>query len=211
VLHENIVKRVGSAEAAERVNETVRLIMDFNTSATPTALWKSASDLGDDTTLTEWLRRFLLKADRFPKPPLPLNDPDFVPLSSGSALVDAGCRFQNCLASKAMHVLSGRASFYEFKPSPGAIASFYRMTDGSWLMAKVYGRCNGRVPPDVAAQVRRKVIDMGGRCLIPVPIASRFVIADRFFELHDLDGLWPDIIDDLDTLEDEELVQVQTA
>lgn len=199
LLHPKIVQRVRSAAEARQINETLRLVQEVNGSATSTAISKSASDLGDCTSLGDWLRRFLLKADQFPAPPLGDGDQEFVPLRDGPALTDAGNRFSNCLATKVLQVLAGRAYFYEFTAAPGAIVSFHRLNTGDWLMTKVYGHNNFPVRPDLVERVRVKVATLGGACLSPAPVHPRFMVADRFFERHEF-GFWSDIVDDLDGL-----------
>jgi hypothetical protein len=199
LLHPKVVQRVRSTAEARQINETLRLVQEVNRSATPAAIWKSASDLGECTSLGDWLRRFLLKGDRFPEAPLGGGDEEFVPLGDGPALTDAGNRYSNCLATKVLQVLAGRAYFYEFTAAPGAIVSFHRLNTGAWLMTKVYGHSNFPVRPDLIDRVRAKVATLGGHCLTPAPVHQRFMVADRFFERHEF-GFWSDIVDDLDGL-----------
>lgn len=204
LLHPNVVRRIRTVTHAEQVNETLRLVQQVNSAATSEAIWKSSSDLGDGTGLTDWLRRFLLKCDRFPDSPLGIGDAELVALRSGPELEDAGHRYSNCLATKVLQVLSGRVYFYEFTVLPGAIVSFHRLACGTWLMTKAYGRRNARVSREMADQIRAKVQMLGGQCMTLVPVQQRFMVADRFFDGHDF-GLWSDIIEDMDTLADDDV------
>lgn len=199
LLHPNVVRKIRTTTHAEQANETLRLVQQVNSAATSEAIWKSSSDLGDGTGLTDWLRRFLLKCDRFPDSPLGIGDAELVALRSGSELEDAGHRYSNCLATKVLQVLSGRVYFYEFTVLPGAIVSFHRLTCGTWLMTKAYGRRNAPVSREMADQIRAKVQMLGGNCMTLLPVQERFRVADRFFDGHDF-GFWSDIIEDMDTL-----------
>lgn len=199
LLHPNVVGKIRTATHADQINETLRLVQQVNSSATPEAIWKSSSDLGDGTALTDWLRRFLLRSDRFPDAPLGLGDAELVPLRTGAELEDAGHRYSNCLATKVLQVLSGRVYFYEYTVLPGAIVSFHRMACGTWLMTKAYGRRNNPVSREMTDQIRAKVHSLGGRCMTLLPVQQRFRVADRFFDGHDF-GFWSDIIEDMDAL-----------
>lgn len=199
LLHPNVVRRIRTVTHADQINETLRLVQQVNSSATPEAIWKSSSDLGDGTDLTDWLRRFLLKGDCFPAPPFEMNDAELVPLRSGQELEDAGHRYSNCLSTKVLQVLSGRTYFYEFTVLPGAVVSFHRLSCGTWLMTKAYGRRNGTVSREITDQIRAKVQALGGKCLTLIPVQPRYMIADRFFDGHDF-GFWSDIAEDMDIL-----------
>lgn len=204
LLHPNVVRKIRTASHADQANDTLRLLQQVNSAATPEAIWKSSSDLGDGTDLTDWLRRFLLKCDRFPDSPLGIGDAELVALRSGPELEDAGHRYSNCLATKVLQVLSGRVYFYEFTVMPGAIVSFHRMACGTWLMSKAYGRRNGSVSREMTDRIRAKVQMLGGQCMTLLPVQERFRVADRFFDGHDF-GFWSDIIQDMDTLADEDV------
>jgi hypothetical protein len=101
-------------------------------------------------------------------------------------------------------VLSGRVYFYEFTILPGAIVSFHRMACGTWLMTKAYGRRNRSLSREVTDQIRTKVQNLGGQCMTLLPVQQRFMVADRFFDGQDF-GFWSDIIEDMDTLADDDV------
>ncbi|MDO9473359.1 MAG: hypothetical protein Q7J28_09920 [Caulobacter sp.] len=201
LLHPKIISKVTNPGFAERLASTLDLVMEVNSAATPDAISKSVSDLGDRANLMEWLRRFLVKADRFPVPPFGDGDEEFAPLKNGGDLADAGRRFQNCLETKVLQVLAGRCAFYEFKSGDGAIAAFHRLDCGEWLLTKVYGPGNRTVSAEVNDAVRQKSRSLGVRFLAPMPVAARYVMADRMFQMDDPYGWWPDIVEELNSLE----------
>ena len=165
LLHPNIISRTPNGPEAKKLNLALAYIRSYCSAATEAALRQSIERIPADLALRRWIGRWAARFDRLPDTAPNLSaDPSLQLIDTGAALVDAGRRYRNCLASKIGEVITGRYAFVEYRPSeasaPGALAEL-RYTSRGYVLDGIYARENGVVRKAVAATLRLKLARCG--------------------------------------------------
>jgi hypothetical protein len=167
LVHPEIVKHTRNVEKAREINKLIELIRSVCSKATNEALiasLKEAADRDDDfeTFVTNWLH----KADRFPAPPFP-PQADLVPLTTATAMIEAGRDMRNCLGQKIGEVVLGLAYFYRVEvphldgQKISLVAELQPLSNGTWQVSEVYGR-NNRIPANgIKVAVAKRFVQLG--------------------------------------------------
>ncbi|MBA5775997.1 hypothetical protein H2509_02530 [Stappia sp. F7233] len=157
----HIVDICAQKGTTNELNEALNFIRVHCTAATDDALRQSVRRIGPDGANEEFFQEWFRRADRFPPGPELKND-KFRPLASAEAMIDAGRRFRNCLATKICDVLLGRYFYLEWLDARGAIVELRPLSDGrSWLREEIYGHNNSPLPRQFRNDVRRDIRDAG--------------------------------------------------
>lgn len=202
LLHANILLRTADGAEARKLNLALAYIRSHCSAATDTALRQSIERIPPDLVLRKWVSRWAARFDGLPQSALDLGaEPSLVLIRSGAALVDAGRRYQNCLASKVGEVITGRYAFAEYRSSeagaPGVLAEL-RCTSRGFVLDALYAHRNGMVRKDLAATVRTKLARCGVAIRRHAPGHPEAVAATASFlgvyNWHDLDVVsWDEI------------------
>lgn len=134
-------------------------------------------------------------ATRFDRPPVGIDfrdDPSLLVLDSAAALIDAGKRYRNCLATRVYAVFLGAFVYVEVKTSQGGMSGLIaelRNTDQGFFLEGLYAADNRRVHPDRAQIAREKLAACGVALLAhapgdrgPVVAAARLLHEDSLIE-----------------------------
>ncbi len=161
LLHPRFIHKIETLREARDLTDAFAYIRAHCSSATDEAIQQSVSSFPEHKIVEAFVRRWARRFDRLPFP-LKIDDPFLVVLNTGAALVDAGRRYDNCLATKIPEVLVGRNLYVEvrFGAGRGVIAEL-RRTSKFWVLQMLHYRGNGRVPQDLAAIVRSKLAAHG--------------------------------------------------
>lgn len=166
------IGRLRHGRAAEAFNSAVAILRRHVSTATDTALAKSLADIGPETSVRDWARTWLARADvNLPSPPW-LGGDGLILLRNGELLATAGRRTKTCIETRINLVVAGQAAYY-LEPEAGVIACVIR-TEKDWLACQVIGFRNGRVPKPV----RDRVLGILERNGVPV-----------FRPIEDVDGI----------------------
>jgi hypothetical protein len=165
LLHSHVLARTTSGTEARKLNLAVAYVRSRCSTATDVALRQSIERIPADLTMKKWLTRWAARFDLLPDNAPDLSaDPTLTLIRTGAALVDAGRRYKNCLASKVGEVITGRYAFVEYRPSdpvaPGALAEL-RYTSRGYVLDGLYAHSNGMVRKDIAATLRIKLARSG--------------------------------------------------
>jgi hypothetical protein len=76
-------------------------------------------------------------------------------------LRDAAKRFENCLAGRVHHAVSGWSVFYEWTEAPGAIVEIERDAIFGWRLNEAKGPGNALIAKDVRAEIVDDLASMG--------------------------------------------------
>ena len=163
LLSPTIVSSIPNRTFAAHLNALAAAIEAHCTHASGRAIRRSLEASTPGRRLDDWARGWLERADVFPTPPFS-GDDDVRPLSPAD-LRRAGRRFRNCLGTKLGYLLSGQLAFFECVPER-AIAVTVKLSDG-WLLTRIHGVGNCRVPEGVQALIRAKFRRRGVRTLEP--------------------------------------------
>ncbi|GJD66243.1 hypothetical protein [Methylobacterium frigidaeris] len=161
LLHPRFVRKIETLREARDLNAALSYVRAHCSTATEEAVRQSVSSFPEkkivEAFVLGWARRF----DRLPFP-LAVHDPSLVVLDTGAALVSAGRRYDNCLASKVPEVLVGRKLYVEVRLGAGrGVIAELRRTSRCWVLRMLHQRGNGRVPRDLAVAVRGKLAAHG--------------------------------------------------
>jgi hypothetical protein len=190
LVHENVLKRLYDPSQADDANAALALIRETVSSATDDAIRQSITNLGEKTDLAKLFCRWLERMDQPPAClPIPVDDPDIAVMTSGEAITALGRRYRNCASTKIPLVALGLQSFAEWTHSPGGIAECRRLSNGDWVLTEIHALANGRVDPEVATALRRKLETFG------IPALSPGSMYPRTFGITRLLGMW-DFTDD---------------
>jgi hypothetical protein len=161
LLHPRFARKIETLKEARELNAAFGYVRAHCSAATDEAIRQSISSFPETKIVEAFLRRWARRFDRLPFP-LVVHDPSLVVLDTGAALVDAGRRYDNCLATKVPEVLVGRNLYIEVKTGTNRdLIAELRRTSRFWVLQMLYQRGNGRVPRDLAAAVRGKLAAHG--------------------------------------------------
>ncbi|MGF3027377.1 hypothetical protein ACQVP2_31785 [Methylobacterium aquaticum] len=161
LLHPRFVRKIESLKEARDLNAALGYVRAHCSAATDEAIRQSVSSFPEKKIIEAFLRGWARRFDRLPFP-LVVHDPSLIVLDTGAALVDAGRRYDNCLATKVPEVLVGRNLYIEIKTGTNrSLIAELRRTSRFWVLQMLYQRGNGRVPRDLAAAVRSKLATHG--------------------------------------------------
>ncbi|MCK2055316.1 hypothetical protein [Methylobacterium sp. 37f] len=165
LLHPHVLSKVTNGTEARKLNLAVAYVRSRCSTATDIALGQSIERIPADLSMKKWLGRWAARFDRLPDSAPDLSgDPTLKLICTGAALVDAGRRYKNCLASKIGEVITGRYAFVEYRPSdsgvPGVLAEL-RYTSRGYVLDGLYAHSNGMVRKDVATVLRIKLARCG--------------------------------------------------
>lgn len=172
MLHLSVLARTKNVAEAQTLNNALAYVRARCRTATDQALRQSLDRISEQRKISHWFRRWAERFDRLPVCVSPfVADPTLRVLDSGPALLDAGRRYGNCLASKIGEVVTGRYLFIEHQPDPslpGAIAEL-RYTSKGYVLDGLYMKSNGALPHERAAALRTRLAKCGVaiRCHVP--------------------------------------------
>ncbi len=190
------VAKVGTPQQAQDLTAALRLIREsVGERANDDALRASISSLGEKTLLSEWIASWLYRAERIPDPSLPLG-PDWVALTTGRMITDAGRRYRNCLQGprQMIRALRGQSHFYENRRL-NLIAEVKAVGPERYLVLEgVHGPGDMYVLPSLRKQVRADFTAVGiphehwrpAEC--PWEPVARLTYDVSLFELWDGEG-----------------------
>jgi hypothetical protein len=134
-------------------------------------------------------------ATHFDRPPVGIDfrdDPSLLVLDSAAALINAGRRYRNCLATRVYAVFLGAFVYVEIRSSQCDMSGFVaelRNTDQGFFLEGLYAADNRRVHPDRAQIAREKLAACGVALLAhapgdrePVVAAARLLHEDSLIE-----------------------------
>lgn len=104
-----------------------------------------------------------VREDIYPEPP-PAPFPAtgrLRPLATKAELRDAARRFDNCLASRVNHAVSGWSAFYEWTGPPGAVVEISRDAIFGWRLDEAKGPNNEVLSKDVREALCAELTAMG--------------------------------------------------
>ena len=122
-------------------------------------------------------------ATRFDRPPVAIDlhdDPTLVVLDSAAALIDAGRRYKNCLATRVNAVFLGAFVYVEVRLSQGGVSGLIaelRNTSRGFFLEGLYAPDNRRVHPERAQIAREKLAAYGVALLAHAPGNREPVVA----------------------------------
>lgn len=137
-------------------------------------------------------------AMRFDRPPVGigfLDDPSLLVLNSAAALIDAGKRYRNCLATRVYAVFLGAFVYVEIRSSQGDTSGFVaelRNTNQGFFLEGLYAADNRRVHPESAQIAREKLAACGVALLAHAPGDRESVVAAARL-LHEDSLVEPDV------------------
>ena len=172
MLHLSVFARTKSVTEAQTLNNALAYVRARCSTATDNALRQSLDRISEQRKTSHWFRRWAERFDRLPVCASPfMADPTLRVLDSGPALLDAGRRYGNCLASKIGEVVTGRYLFIEHQPDPsqpGVIAEL-RYTSKGYVLDGLYMKNNVSLPHERAAALRACLAKCGVaiRCHVP--------------------------------------------
>ena len=106
------------------------------------------------TNLAIWAKRWIERAEYLP-PALPYAGDEMLrPLVSGEDMKRTALRYKNCLRGKIAVVALGRACFYEYTGSGGAVAEVAALSNGHWVLDGIYSAENVRPAPEAVRSIR---------------------------------------------------------
>jgi hypothetical protein len=108
-------KKVSSVQQAEDLSTALELIRQVvGEEASNDALINSIRNIGENTSVCQWVAGWLARAKYIAYPKLNLGS-DWTALNTGHFLAEAGLRFQNCLRNtdRIVDVLKGRKFYFE--------------------------------------------------------------------------------------------------
>ena len=105
-----------------------------------------------------------VREDLYPEPPAPPHPGTarLTPLASKAALREAAKRYENCLAGRVHHAVSGWSVFYEWTGADGegAIVEIERDAIFGWRLNEAKGRGNALLAKDVRAEIAAELATM---------------------------------------------------
>lgn len=137
-------------------------------------------------------------AARFDRPAIEPDlrgDPTLVVLDSAAALVDAGKRYRNCLATRVNAVFLGAFVYVEVKLSQDGVSDLIaelRNTNHGFFLEGLYAANNRRVHPERAQIAREKLAAYGVALLAHAPSDRQPVVAAARL-LHEDSLIEPDV------------------
>jgi hypothetical protein len=209
LLHPNVLSAIHTVPDAIALNHALAFIRARCSKATDEYLRASIKTYGSHRKMTGWVRLWVRQADLMPWPsPIPEDDTAFVPLSTASALIEAGERLSLCLETKIPEVALGRYYYLEYRPEDSeesAVIELRRVSSG-WVLEGSHGPKNRPVPPSTAATIRQKLLSHG---VLIYDRASGEGLGEvaRLFNIWDFDRRDGDfdLLTDLEELETEAL------
>lgn len=203
LLHPMLVATISEAQQVAELHRALAYIRAHCSRASDEAIRASLSRLRPDGLWPQLIKAWAARFDRLPCTFDTHGDPTLIVLSSASALIDAGRRYENCLKTKIYEVLIGTYLFVEYRPEnpgePGLIAELRRTTQG-FVLEGIFARENRRVRSDRACIVRGQLAACGVAILDHAPgdwkalnaTARALDLVD--FDEPDLAGGWGDEI-----------------
>lgn len=164
LLHPALVSKISDVEQVSELHHALDYVRLRCSGASDDAIRASLTRLGADdhryTVFQAWAKRF----DRLPQTLDTRDDPTLVVLGTAEALINAGRRYSNCLASKVHEAILGVHLYIEYRPErrsePGVIAEL-RATSQGYLLEGMHAKGNRRVKADRARVVRSKLAACG--------------------------------------------------
>jgi hypothetical protein len=207
LLHPRFIRKIETLKEAHDLNAAVGYIRAHCSTATDEAIRQSVAVHLEEKIVEAFVRKWARRFDRLPFP-LELDDPSLVVLNTGAKLIEAGRRFDNCLASKVPEVLVGRKLYIEVRigASRGVIAEL-RRTSQCWVLEMLHQRGYGRVPQELAAIVRRK-LDAQGVAIYDRP-SNGTAGLDAAAKLLDIYDWRTDDVSEFDTREPLSLSEIE--
>lgn len=172
LISPKLVGRLRHGAGAEKFNKAVAVLRRHVSTATDAALAKSLADIGPETSVRDWARSWLARADANLSSPPWRGGEGLIHLRDGEMLRMAGLKTKTCIETRINLAVTGQAAYY-LEPEASVIACVVRTTDG-WLGTQVVGYRNGRV----AKPVRDRVLGILERNGVPV-----------FRPIEDVDGI----------------------
>jgi hypothetical protein len=147
-------------EVARSMEETIG-IAEMERGKNSESRGRSGASLaeGYTSTVSEWLVRQISRMT-MPEAPWPGNDM-IRPIKTVDALQTASRDYENCLDSKVMDVVTGKAYFYEFSGNPRAIVSLEQVSVFGWGVGNIRGRANRAVKPATELEIERAFVEAG--------------------------------------------------
>jgi hypothetical protein len=157
------VAKVATPQQAHDLTAALTLIRQVvGEEANDDALRASITSIGEKITLSEWVTCWLYRTGRIPGPPLALG-PDWIALTSGRMITDAGRRYRNCLRipRQMIRALRGQAQFFENRRL-NLIAEVKAIgPERTLVLEGVHGPGNMHVFPTLRQQVRADFMAVG--------------------------------------------------
>ena len=190
-LHPRVFRIARSREEALEIAAAVESALAFS-SATPASIWKSISDLAEDSGRSKWITNLLEGFDRPARKPCLDALPDARLLDTGAKLKKAGRDMRNCLGRSAhcLEVMHGRAA-YVLIGEPQVVVVMRAVGDG-WCTTRFYAEANGIVDEEQRLAISQRFADAGFPPLGGGPdggALDRLRNATQGFWLDDLDEI----------------------
>lgn len=184
-----VVNRIHSREQADSLNEVLAVIRRCCTTATDDGIRQSLSSFVAGGA-RRWTRNWMERMDTGVSS-LIINDPEFEVVTPGTAARVAE-RFKNCLKSMRPRMLTGTWAAAVYEPA-SLILTFVRLADDRWLLTGSHAVGNGVVPQVLHYEVRKKVLSLGDRFMVPAEtppeLRAAAEMADPFMFGNDLDDI----------------------
>lgn len=184
-----VVNRIHSREQADSLNDMLAVIRACCTTATDDSIRQSLSSFvagGARRWARNWVERMDIGVSS-----LIIDDPEFEVVTPGTAARVAE-RFRNCLKSMRPRMLTGTWAAAVYEPA-SLILTFVKLADNRWLLTGSHAVANGVVSPVLHQEVRKRVLSLGDRFIVPAETPPELQIAaemaDPFMFGNDLDEL----------------------
>jgi hypothetical protein len=186
------IDKVCSIQDARDLTQALALIKQHCRRATDEALDESIRH--SDGPLSKWIEKWIMAADRLPKPPLDPG-PDFVLLDTGPKMVEAGIRYRNCLNSldKVVRALRGKAFYWEHPQHKVIVEAKAIGPEPVWAYTRIHVFDNGSAPVRIGKEIEQQFLRAGFTSLEwepeETPWGAVDRLAQRLFSLDDSDEL----------------------
>ncbi|MDB5595309.1 MAG: hypothetical protein JWM36_2270 [Hyphomicrobiales bacterium] len=154
LLRVEVLRHIRQPEDIRRYSSVLKVIRRLHPQVTDDDLLTSLANLAPGTNLAIWARRWIEKAACLPTALPYAGDETLRPLVSGEDMKRTALKYQNCLRGKIAVVALGRACFYEYAGSGGAVAEVAALSNGHWVLDGIYGVNNCRPAPEAVRSIR---------------------------------------------------------
>ncbi|MGU3329389.1 hypothetical protein ACLBXB_20860 [Methylobacterium mesophilicum] len=172
LLHPAFVATVYDVRQVAEIHNALAYVRQHCSHATDEAVQASLGRIKPGGHRSELIKGWAERFDRVPTILDTCGDLTLRVLDSATALVDAGRRYRNCLATKVIETVLGVYLYVEYKPTdpqePGVIAELRRTNQG-FLLEGLHAADNRRVLPHRARLIRDKLAALGVAILAHAP------------------------------------------
>lgn len=171
-------EKASGVQEASDLTQALDIVRKTCSGATDEVLDESVRHHGG--SVSQWIERWLLRADRIPFPPHDLGE-EFAPLDTAQKMADAGRRFQNCLGSPAIivRVLRGMSRYWAHTRHNVIVEAQATGPASEWVYGAIHMPKNRFPSFEIAGEVENHFLRAGFGSLTWEPQAPSWAAINR--------------------------------